>query len=75
MIATQEINSGPNAKGDDRRAVAARSGRRTDMEIAKHEPDSRTDVQHGDVRDDDDEERSPTGTADPARHASEHNGA
>ena len=63
-----EINSGPISASDDRRARAARSGPGTDLEITESDTDSRGDVQPGGVRDEDvdDEERTPTGAADPA---------
>ena len=65
-LRTQEINSGPIPASDDRRARAARSGPGTDLEITESDTDSRGDVQPGDVRDEDDEERTPTGAADSA---------
>lgn len=70
----QEINSGPTTS-DARGAGADRSGRGTGVVLEAKGTDSRGDVQPGTLRDDDDEERSPTGAADPPGHASEHGGA
>ena len=70
----QEINSGP-LTDDARRAGADRSGRGTGVVLIEEGTHSRADVQQGVLRDDDDEEHSPDGAADPAGHASEHGGA
>lgn len=70
----QEINSSPIAE-DDRGAGVGRSGRGTGVVLETQGTHSRGDVQSRILRDDDDEDRSPDGAADPPGHASEHSPA